>query len=220
MSFCYREQKKLHRISVLLVSMLINAAVLSVWYLSYSITWSEFGFFGQVAVPEPGNTTRSIIDFSGWSLFFAIAATFPNWLHTLTKILAVSHGEFAFTSRAAALCFFVPGNLWRPYIIMRSMCLTRQQLNDEEIGLSERLLKLWSLSWAMLLVGATLMAAVEFRIFTHGFVLIKHHDIAELWMYGSAAMFCALSIPIVIQLSSPFSFARDRETIAHFSKSA
>jgi hypothetical protein len=170
-----------------LATLLMTGAPLSLLYVLDVVYWRSL--FGPSApgalliLPYPVYSTVCLL---GWVHLFMIAGFFPAWLFDLSKrITSQRYLPLPFTPAKAAMVFFIPvQQVGLPYFVMNSLRFRAQQR-----GTSSTLLKLWWASWLLMFTGAARI------VFVNG-------DLEQLWLYGSATLFCALSLLVMFVLET------------------
>lgn len=173
-----------------LVMLLKIAPPLCIVWMLYACTWPFSLLFLPVA---------QLVANLGWLTFYAIAAAFPLWLFYATKrVHEQSDFGMPFSPWMAAVSFFVPvAQIGMPYSVMKSL-LFRLEHKVE----SDRTLKAWWASWIALFASAVFSMAGTLLPFAG-----LPYQIETLWLYGSATIFCLLSLRLVNRVESALSGA-------------
>lgn len=166
-------------ISSSLIVLLAAASPLSLVWLLYvmDLVMLPFGVAHTVA-------------FLGWCLFYMLMVVFPLWLHDASsRADEVSRLPLPFTRVGAAVAFFVPvRHTLMPYSVMRSLLFRATGKLS-----TATLVKTWSASWLVMLSGAGAYVLSKLAIVSLGFKLLT------LSIYGPAAVFCFLSLLLVLR---------------------
>lgn len=194
---------KLNILTPLLMSLLSVAAIMCLAFLAYAINWRVYGLgFIDELVPR---SIHLFIDFSGWTLFAAIALSFPYWLAMACR----KYCCYKLTPLQAAVSFFIPWiNLWRPYQTI--MCIWLFGVGPDQ-SLSNHRFKqfafVWWLSWLFLLTGVL----VYFGYMAAGlcFLHLQHYllfHFATFMLYFSAFFFCVTSVFVVAMIRRRYEY--------------
>jgi hypothetical protein len=173
---------KSRAISTALMMLLAAASPLSlVWLLYYvRLLYLPWALASTVAV-------------MGWCLFAMLMVVFPLWLHDAsTRVARTSLLPLPFSRVDAAVAFFVPvRHTLMPYSVMRSLLFrATRQLS------TEALVKTWSASWLALLSGAGIYVLYSLHLIRVGY------DLITIAIYGPAAVFCFLSLLLVMRFEN------------------
>jgi len=173
---------KSRAISSALVTLLAAASPLSLIWLLYAVD--------VLFLPYPLART---VAFLGWCLFTMLMVVFPLWLHDASmRVSRVSLLPLPFSRVEAAVAFFVPvRHVLMPYSVMRALLFRATgQLSTAS------LVKTWSASWLAMLSGAGIYVL-------HSLHLIRvTYDLLTLAIYGPAAVFCFLSLLLVLRFEN------------------
>lgn len=170
-----------------LATLLMTGAPLSLVYVLAVVYWRAL--LGPSApgallnLPYPVYSTVCLL---GWVHFFMIAGFFPAWLFDISKrVTSKCYLPLPFTPAKAAMAFFIPvQQVCLPYYVMNSLCFRAQQR-----GTSNNLLRFWWASWLLMFTGAMR-------------ILFVAGDLEQFWLYGSATLFCVLSLFVMFVLES------------------
>jgi len=173
---------KSRAISSALVTLLAAASPLSLVWLLYC--------FNCLYLPL---ALASMVAELGWWLLAMLMLVFPLWLHDASvRVARTSLLPLPFSRVGAAAAFFVPvRHTLMPYSVMRSLLF--RATRELSTG---TLVRIWSCSWLALLSGAGIYVLHELQLITASYYLMT------MAIYGSAAVFCFLSLLVVMRFEN------------------
>lgn len=178
-----------------LCTLLAVASPLSLYYLMLVEFWRYLWWIDPAfRLSAFDLALHSALSIAGWALFYLLLFVFPAWFFvTSRRVREQSHLALPFSPTRAALAFVTPiQQIALPAVVMRSLSFRAEQKLPPA-----KLMNAWWCSWLTLFT-----CGVHFfllHICNLAFLRIDPH-IAVFWLYGSASIFCALSLALVVRI--------------------